>query len=175
MKFLLLAPLFVLANCSGQQPLYNKPAPTPRSVADKSFPSGPPPQPKCPQFHAQFLVTQNSLYSEKVRSMQVYLAPASFGKNNLRKLFACLSESNPEPEHLIIKLETDMSRVQIPDGRPGSGTSGRPPDPHKNDFLRAIYFRRPGRGDNTAKEYFRYSPRTHVDEFHFTTVIIKKK
>ncbi len=174
MKLLLLVPLIALANCSGQRPVTDEFAKVPESVAEKLYPSGPPPKPKCSTIEAEFLVTQNSLRSELMRRMEVYLAPTAFDEKNLRSLFECLSKENPEPEHLIISLETDWSRVHIPDGRPGTGASGGPRDPHENDFLRAMYYRRPEKGDRYGKEYFRYSPRIHLDQFHFTTVSLKK-
>ena len=149
----------------------------PTSIVNNSpeYPVGPPSQPNCREANYYYLVTQNLLYSEKVRHIEVYLAPEAFNEENLRILFACLGRENPYPHHLIAELETDWSRVHIPDGRPGSGASSMPPDPHENDYLRAVYFRRPGRGDRTGgREYFRYSPAVNMDEFYFKTVRMKE-
>ena len=137
-------------------------------------PIGPPPQPNCPEIGFYYLVTQNSLYSANIRSIEVYLAPEDFSEKNLLILFTCLGRENPNPSHLTAELETDWSRVHIPDGRPGSGMSDMPPDPHENDYLRALYFRRPGRGDRMGgREYFRYSPAVKMDPFYFKTVKMK--
>lgn len=189
MKLLLLLPLIALTCCAAETSRTGSPERTPQPVSanvrpsdtpplsatETVNPSGPPPQPNCPDFNAEFLVTQNWLHSPKFRYIQVYLEPAAFSEKNLRKLFACISKENPEPKNLRLTLETDRSRVQIPTGRPGTGMSNMPPDPNQNDFLRAIYSRNSGRATAyDAREFFRYSPRTHVDEFYFITVILEK-
>ncbi len=172
MKFVLILPLLLCISCVGQTERAIKPSPSP--TPPPVYASGPPPQPSCPEVRGEFMVTQNELYSEKVRHMEVYLSPSSFDEKNLRALFACLSQGNPKPEHLTVTVETDRSRVHIPDGKPGTGISGGPVDPHEYDFLKAIYYRRPAVSNRMPVEYFRYSPRTHLDQFYWTKVVIKK-
>ncbi|MGH9818979.1 MAG: hypothetical protein ACRD43_02320, partial [Pyrinomonadaceae bacterium] len=111
-----------------------------------------PPQPSCPNVDFSFFQTQNVMYSSKVRHVELYMEPKAFTEKNLRSLFACISAANPEPIHLTAVLETDWSRVHIPDGSPGYGASNMPPDPHEYDFLQSTYYRRENH------EYFRYSP-----------------
>ena len=174
MRLILLLPFLFITACVSQTQHPVQPFPTPTPSASAEYPSGPPPQPNCPEVRAEFLVTQNELYTEKVRHLEVYLTPTAFSESNLRLLFACLSKDNPEPPHLTAEVETDWSRVHIPNGMPGTGASNMPPDPHEYDFLKAIYYRRPATDHRKRAEYFRYSPRIHLDQFYWTKVIIKK-
>lgn len=166
----------MFAACGSESPVSTQqiePATATKSVDDATLSSRLPPQPVCKNTVPEFLMTYDELRSNTVRKIQVLLDPKYFNEQNLAQIFDCLSKANPDPEHLMIDLQTDRSRVHIPDGRPGTGASNLPPDPRENDFLRAMYFRRPGKGDRVGKEYFEYSPSVKVPRSEFKWVKIR--
>ncbi len=163
--FLLAFGIFVFISCSTHR---SDTGATQAQVQPAPVPVETPPQPICPKVNFYFFQTQNLMYSSKVRHIELYMEPKAFTEKNLRSLFACISSANPEPIHLTAKLETDWSRVHIPDGRSGSGASNMPSDPHEYDFLQATYYRR------ERQEYFRYSPAPKIDQYYFTEVVIRK-
>lgn len=141
------------------------PIPTPSPKAERT-----PMTLDCPGINFKYQIAGNDMWSSKVRHIWLYLEPAAFNEKNLRSLFACVSKANPEPVHLTVELNTDWSRLpDLTSTEPGSGCGECQEDPHKYDFLQALYFRREGR------EYFKYSPAPHVKDWDFITVVIQGK
>ena len=123
---------------------------------------------KCVQFSFRWLQTENVLYSEKVRHIEIFMDEKAFNEENMKALFAYLSAVNPNPDYLIVQVYTNWAQLPTTAPNcPGSGISEQPADPHEYDHLQAIYWRR------GEREYFKYSPQTKVDQSEFKTVIIR--
>lgn len=123
---------------------------------------------KCVQFNFRWLQTENVLYSEKVRHIEIFMDEKAFNEENMKTLFAYLSSVNPDPDYLIVQVHTNWAQLPATAPNcPGSGISEQPADPHEYDYLQATYWRR------AEREYFKYSPQTKVDQSEFKTVIIR--
>lgn len=169
-EILLVSILFTinLATCSQSAAPPNPPstlsAPVPTPKPERT-----PMKLECPKLSFKFEIAGNELYSEKVRHIWLYLEPSAFNTNNLRDLFACVSNANPEPVHLTVELNTDWSRLPDPTStQPGTGCGGCLEDPHRYDFLQATYIRQ------APREYFKYSPVPYVKDWDFIEVNMKR-
>ena len=124
----------------------------------------------CVRFKFHWLEIHNVLYTPVVRNIEIFFDEKAFSEENLKTLFAYLSEKNPDPKHLTVVVYTNWAQLDFPSpGCPGIGISEQPDPPDKYDYHRAIYYRREGR------EYFRYSPALKVHEANFKTVVISGK
>lgn len=123
----------------------------------------------CVTFNFHYLETQNVLYSSTIRNVEIFLDENAFSEENLKKLFVYISEKNPEPKNLIVKINTNWKQLDFPSDCPGQGASNMPERPDKYDYLQAIYQRR------ARYEYFDYSPEIKVDQSKFKRVILKNE
>lgn len=105
----------------------------------------------CGDLKFRAIVTQNHLMSDKVRSMTIFLQPEAYSEENLRTMFTHYSRKYPEPESLLINVETDWERLPTADQCP-TATSGSGPDATVNRSHRAKFRRVGGRAT------FRYNP-----------------
>jgi hypothetical protein len=122
----------------------------------------------CVRFKFHWLETENSLPTPVVRYIEIFLDEKAFSEENLKTLFAYLSEKNPEPTRLVVKVHTNWAQLDFPSlGCPGSGISNQPDSPDEYDYHQAIYQR------SVKTEFFRYSPALKVHEANFKTVVIR--
>jgi hypothetical protein len=142
------------------------PSNEPKATIGKAINSEP--SEHCTTLDFHYLQTENVLYSPLNRHVEIFMDEKAFTEKNLHVLFEYLSKQNSEPVDLTVDVKTNWNQLQMPSNCPGGGVSGLPPDPHRYDYLQAIYYRRKDR------EYFKYSPAPHIDEADFKTVILKK-
>ena len=123
----------------------------------------------CVKFKFHWLEIENVLYTPVVRHVEIFFDEKAFSEENLKTLFAYLSEKNPEPKHLTVVVHTNWAQLWYPSDCPPFAISEQPDPPDKYDYLQAIYYRRKDR------EYFRYSPAVKVHDADFKMVVIKGK
>ena len=124
---------------------------------------------ECVTFKFHYLETQNVLYSSQVRHIEIFLDEKAFSEENLKTLFEYISKKNPEPQHLIVEVNTNWAQLDFPSDCPGTGSSNMPTRPDEYDYLQAIYHRMP------KVEYFKYSPAIKVDQSKFKKVVIRNE
>lgn len=106
----------------------------------------------CKTFQFRYLITENVLYTEKVRHVEVFLDDNAFSEENLKALFLYLSKQFPQPTHLTIVVNTDWKQIHLSSDCPGTGMSSRPSEWKNFDYHGATFYRR------DATLYFTYNP-----------------
>lgn len=120
-------------------------------------------------FH--YLILENSLWSPKVRHIEVFLDEKAFSEVNLIKLFRHLSDKNSEPKHLTIFVFTNWNQLPFPSDCPPLVISEQPNKPDEYDYHKAVFYRRDR--EEGIVEYFHYNPVLKTDDFE--EVILKGK
>lgn len=115
----------------------------------------------CKSLDFHYLVFENHLMTEKLRSIEVFLDTGAFSEENLRELFEHLSKKNPYPFNLIIKVHTDWSQLPIKSECPLTVVSEQPNIPDDNNYYQAMYTRRKR---ERVIEYFTYNPELKTDK-----------
>lgn len=123
----------------------------------------------CVTFKFHYLEIENVLYSPVVRHIEIFLDEKAFSEENLKTLFAYLSEKNPEPKHLTVVVHTNWAQLGYPSDCPGIGLSNQPARPDEYDYLQATYYRR------AKVEYFDYSQALKIDASEFKRVILRNE
>ena len=123
----------------------------------------------CTTFRFYWLEIENVLYSPIVRHIEIFLDEKAFSEENLKTLFAYLSEKNPEPKHLTVVVHTNWKQLWFPSDCPPTAISEQPDPPDKYDYLQATYHRR------KDVEYFDYSQTVKIHAAEFKRVYIRNK
>lgn len=121
----------------------------------------------CDVINFHYLIVRNYMMTEKVRRIEVFLDVKSFSEENLKILFAYLSEKNPMPDHLTIIVHTDWSQILIPSDCPAMLISEQPDEPNRYDYHRAVFARRK---KERVIEYFTYNPKLKTDEVKLVVI-----
>lgn len=118
-------------------------------------------------FGFKFLITHN-FPDKKRRDVYVFMDPAAFNDENLKKLFSYFSTKYRSPKFMSIRVETSWYRVPAPNiDCEGSANSGEPDDPERYNYHWALFLRS---GEN---EIYRFNPK--LGERTIQTVLLKGK
>lgn len=99
-----------------------------------------------------------------IRRIDLLLQEKAFSEENLKKLFAVLSEGYPEPQLLLIQVITNLEQAR-PEGFPQ--ISGGKDNPAAYIYHRASYQR------DKNNEFFRYNP--NPPDRQMKTIVLRGK
>jgi len=135
-------------SCTGVAHLQTQETPT-ANLAEK----------ECITMPFHYVLADNWEKSSNVREIEVFMDDKAFSLENLKMLFAYLSDRFPEPKHLNVRIKTDWSQLNLPSDCPGSGSGGSNIAKVESfDYHRADYYRR---GDDV---YFYYTTQLKTEK-----------
>ncbi|HEX8251068.1 MAG TPA: hypothetical protein VF599_23035 [Pyrinomonadaceae bacterium] len=102
------------------------------------------------KFH--YLVTLDFMLTSKIRRIEVFMNEKAFSEENLKTLFAYLSDKYTSSEDLNVIVNTNWNQLQLPTDCLPLRASNQPDKPDKYDYHQAIFNRR------GKIKYFRYNP-----------------
>jgi hypothetical protein len=117
----------------------------------------------------RYIIVSNEVggYDKPMRSVTVLLDETAFSANTLVKLLALVSKRFPEPERLLVWVETSLWRLATPEEADMPVISERGDDPHDDLHPHALLMRQDG------NELFRYTPKAPYA--NMKTVVLKGK
>lgn len=120
---------------------------------------------ECVRTTFKYLIVQDILAWESQRHLIVFLDEEAFSESNLIELYSKLSKRYSEYSELIIAVETNWKRIPLSTYCP-SGSSENSTGENRNEFHRALFYRKSG------SEHFTYNPKPNTSDYK--TVVLKQ-